>query len=114
MVFDRFLQWVIRISLVFAVILFGFGIVFYSRLPAKIPIQFGLDGSINTWGSKNTVFLFPAILMGVTLTGRSNYVDIKYPTYGEARIRKFALCGCLLLIWGVGAYIFFVYAKLLQ
>lgn len=114
MIFDRIFYWIIRISIVIAAILFGLGIIFYSRLPAEIPIQFGFDGDVNTYGSKVMVFLFPVILAVVTLISRSNYVDIKYPTNGENRVHKLALCGCLLLIWGVGVYLFILYANLLQ
>ncbi|MEQ7166360.1 DUF1648 domain-containing protein [Enterococcus avium] len=88
---------------------------FYSRLPAEVPIQFGFDGGVNSWGSKMTVFLFPTLLLGVTFTTRSKYVDAKYPVMTrENHLHKIALIGCLLLVWGVGIYLFFIYAALLE
>ncbi len=62
-----------------------------------------------------TVFLFPTLLLGVTFTTRSKYVDAKYPVMTrENRLHKIALIGCLLLVWGVGIYLFFIYAALLE
>lgn len=115
MIFERFYRWVIRISFAFTVVLYGLGIFFYSRLPAEIPIQFGVDGGVNNWGSKVTVFLFPTILLLVTLISRSKYVDVKYPGMGgENRLHKIILCGCQFLICGVGAYLFFLYSQMLE
>ena len=108
MIFERVFRWVIRISFIISIVLYCLGIFFYSRLPAEVPIQFG-------FGSKMTVFLFPTLLLGVTFTTRSKYVDAKYPVMTrENRLHKIALIGCLLLVWGVGIYLFFIYAALLE
>lgn len=115
MIFERVFRWVIRISFIISIVLYCLGIFFYSLLPAEVPIQFGFDGGVNSWGSKMTVFLFPTLLLGVTFTTRSKYVDAKYPVMTrENRLHKIALIGCLLLVWGVGIYLFFIYAALLE
>ena len=115
MIFERVYRWVVRISFMISIVLYSLGIFFYSRLPAEIPIQFGFDGGVNSWGSKLTVFLFPTLLLGVSFITRSKYVDVKYPVMSrENRLHKIASIGCLLLIWGVGIYLFFIYATLLE
>lgn len=115
MIFERVYRLVFRVSLAISIVLYGLGIFFYPRLPAKIPIQFGFDGGVNNWGSKLTVFLFPTLLLAVALISRSKYLDVKYPVMsGENQLNKIVLCGCLLLICGVGLYLFFLYGKLLE
>ena len=94
MIFERVFRWVIRISFIISIVFYCLGIFFYSRLPAEI---------------------FPTLLLGVTFTTRSKYVDAKYPVMTrENRLHKIALIGCLLLVWGVGIYLFFIYAALLE
>lgn len=115
MMFERGYRWVRRISVLFSVALYGLSLFFYSRLPAKIPIQFGLDGRVTNWGSRGTVFLFPTLLLLIAIISSSNYSDMKYPVGSmENRVSKIALCGSLLLICGVGIYLFFLYARMLE
>ncbi|MDT2572957.1 DUF1648 domain-containing protein [Enterococcus raffinosus] len=84
-------------------------------MPAKIPIQFGLDEKVTNWGSRGTVFLFPTLLLLIAIISSSNYSDMKYPVRSiENRVSKIALCGSLLLICVVGVYLFFLYARLLE
>ncbi|MGO3603246.1 MAG: DUF1648 domain-containing protein [Enterococcus malodoratus] len=115
MMFEGVYRWVIRISIALAAFFFGWGIIFYSRLPNRIPIQFGFDGSVNNFGSKPAVFLFPMLLLLVALIGRSNYIDMKYSTAsGQNHLHKIIMCGCLILICGVGMYLFLLYAQMLK
>lgn len=115
MIFERIYRLIFRVSLAISIVLYGLGIFFYPSLPEKIPIQFGFDGGVNSWGSKPTVFLFPTLLLLVTLITRSKYLDVKYPVMSsENRLHKIVLCGCLLLICGVGLYLFFLCGKLLE
>lgn len=114
MIFEQAYRWIIRISFVISIVLFGLGVFFYARLPVKIPVQIGFNGDVNSWGSKITVFLFPALLLAVALISRSKYVDIKYPVNGGNRLHKLALCCCLILLCIGSAYFFFMYGKLLE
>lgn len=114
MIFERIYRWVIRISVVISIVLYGLGSFFYSRMPAEVPTQIGFDGGVNSWGDKLTVFLFPTLLLGVALISKSKYVDIKYPINGANRLHKMVLGGCLLLLFIGGAYFFFLYGKLLE
>ncbi|MDU5337150.1 DUF1648 domain-containing protein [Enterococcus sp.] len=114
MIFERVYIWVIRFSLAVSVVLYGFGIFFYSRLPVEVPTQIGFDGGVNSWGSKWTVFLFPILLLGIALISRSNYIDIRYPNNRENRLYKLVLCSCLLLLAFGSVYFFFLYGRLLE
>lgn len=114
MIFERVYIWVIRFSLAVSVVLYGFGIFFYSRLPVEVPTQIGFDGGVNSWGSKWTVFLFPTLLLGIALISRSNYIDIRYPNNRENRLYKLVLCSCLLLLAFGSVYFFFLYRRLLE
>lgn len=53
------------IPLVLIVIAFYLAISKYASLPDRIPTHFGPTGSPDEWGSKASVFIFPAIGTGV-------------------------------------------------
>jgi phospholipase C len=37
----------------------------YGKLPQRVPLHFGLDGSVNTWGPRPAVWLVPAIQLAI-------------------------------------------------
>jgi uncharacterized membrane protein len=41
--------------------------LYWQRLPATIPTHFGFNGQPDAWGSKSTIFLLPAISIGMYL-----------------------------------------------
>mgnify|MGYP002713023066 CR=1 FL=1 len=42
-------------------ILVGLPIYYYSQLPETIPTHFGLDGTANAWGHRDTIWILPSI-----------------------------------------------------
>lgn len=56
-------QFIIAIGLV--LIPFAYAIYLYPTLPYKIPMHFNLNGEVDGWGSKESIYLLPAI-MGLT------------------------------------------------
>jgi len=55
----------IIIAILLAVLPFGYAIYLYPTLPHKIPMHFNLNGEVDGWGSKESIYLLPAI-MGLT------------------------------------------------
>ena len=45
----------------------GYTLIVYSSLPDIIPTHWGADGKVNGWGSRNTIFITPAITLGMAL-----------------------------------------------
>lgn len=43
-------------------------IIFYPNLPEKIPMHYGMNNQVDRWGSKNEIFLFPALLVVIGLS----------------------------------------------
>jgi uncharacterized membrane protein len=56
-------QFIIAIGLV--LIPFAYAIYLYPTLPAKIPMHFNLNGEVDGWGSRESIYLLPSI-MGLT------------------------------------------------
>ena len=56
-------QFIIAIGLV--LIPFAYAIYLYPTLPNKIPMHFNLKGEVDGWGSRESIYLLPAI-MGLT------------------------------------------------
>jgi uncharacterized membrane protein len=55
----------IIIAILLAVLPFGYAFYLYPTLPHKIPMHFNLNGEVDGWGSKESIYLLPAI-MGLT------------------------------------------------
>jgi uncharacterized membrane protein len=55
---DRLIE-ILALSCMLAV--WGFTIFSYKSLPASIPIHFDLNGNIDGWGDRNSIFLLPFI-----------------------------------------------------
>jgi uncharacterized membrane protein len=55
----------IIIAILLAVLPCGYAFYLYPTLPHKIPMHFNLNGEVDGWGSKESIYLLPAI-MGLT------------------------------------------------
>ncbi|MEY3577743.1 MAG: hypothetical protein RL394_1328, partial [Bacteroidota bacterium] len=53
------------IALGLAVLPFVYAFYLYPTLPNKIPMHFNLKGEVDGWGSRESIYLLPAI-MGLT------------------------------------------------
>lgn len=47
------------------VLLVALPLWYYPQLPASIPFHFNISGNPDSWGSKNLIFLLPAIAIGL-------------------------------------------------
>jgi uncharacterized membrane protein len=89
------------ISLLIVVILillpFGYAFYLWPGLPDTIPTHFGIDGKPDAWGKKDSIFMLPAIMGGMSLFVYlllSNIRKIDPKRYGNADdpvFRQFAL-----------------------
>lgn len=64
-------------TLILIAIALFFSIYFYSILPDKIPVHFDLQGNVNRYGSKSSIFLLCAItaVLGIGLIVLSNFPE---------------------------------------
>jgi uncharacterized membrane protein len=53
------------IAIGLAIVPFAYAFYLYPTLPYKIPMHFNLNGEVDGWGSKESIYLLPAI-MGLT------------------------------------------------
>lgn len=69
---DKFMN-LLTLGLIFFMIIFT--ICYYSILPEKIPMHFDLNGNINRYGDKSSIFILPLItfVMGIGLLILSNF-----------------------------------------
>lgn len=57
-----------RLSWVFIAATWIYTIVQYTNLPATIPVHFNIEGKIDNYGSRATIFILPAVLT-IVVTG---------------------------------------------
>jgi uncharacterized membrane protein len=57
----------IWISMVLIVLQTIVAVIIFPMLPELIPMNWGIDGEINSWGSKTMIFMSPAISLGIVL-----------------------------------------------
>jgi uncharacterized membrane protein len=58
--FQKFLE---LLAVILLVILFGYLISNWSGLPARIPVHYNAGGTIDGWGSKNSLLVLPGICL---------------------------------------------------
>lgn len=61
----RFLVWTGRISAILLVLMIGYTIFAWLRLPEQIPTHWGLNGKIDGWGSRNSIWFSTIIATGL-------------------------------------------------
>jgi hypothetical protein len=54
----------------------------YGRLPQRIPLHFGLDGTVNTWGPRPTVWLLPVIQLVIATINALVFTTTTDPARG--------------------------------
>lgn len=114
-VLGRTYQWSIRLGFGVALTFFALASLFYTRLPERIPIQFAFDWTVSNWGNKIMNFTLPAIVLILAGAGYGKNKEWEVSaTAGQKRINQVALIACQLFVWCMGAYIFFLYARLLE
>jgi uncharacterized membrane protein len=55
--------WIISIALVLAAL--SASVLLYGRLPQRIPVHWNIRGEVDGYGSRETVFLMPAVMAGM-------------------------------------------------
>ena len=58
-------QIIIAIGLV--ILPFVYAFYLYPTLPAKIPMHFNMNGEVDGWGSRESIYLLPSIMAGFKL-----------------------------------------------
>jgi len=93
------LYWITAVVLVLAA--WGAAAVFYLQLPEKIPTHWNLQGQIDGYGPKGTIFIMPAAMSGLlvlfallpALSPKSFEVDASRTTYLFVMVLVIALMG---------------------
>jgi uncharacterized membrane protein len=66
----------------------------YGQLPERVPLHFGLDGTVNTWGPRAAVWLLPLVALTIAIVNALAF------TTGAEPVRMLLLADFVLaLMW---------------
>lgn len=61
----RFLIWMGRLSIAMLIIMIFYSLFVWLRMPEQIPVHWGLNGKIDGWGSRNSIWFLAAMSTGL-------------------------------------------------
>ncbi|HLO79938.1 MAG TPA: SdpI family protein [Chitinophagaceae bacterium] len=85
------------IVILFILLPVGYAFYLWPDLPATIPTHFGVDGKPDAWGKKESIFMLPAIMGGVSLfvflllSNLRKFDPKRYGNTDDPIFRQFAL-----------------------
>jgi uncharacterized membrane protein len=93
--------WIIAVGLV--ILAWGISAALYPGLPAKIPTHYNLQGKVDAYGSKGTIFLMPAVM--IFLLGLFQLLPVLSPKGFEVDTARTTYLFVMVLVIGMQGYI---------
>lgn len=93
------------LALALIVAMYTASVALYPRLPARVPMHWGIDGQPDGWGGPGSVFLMPTVALGVwalmVFLPRFDPGKANYPSFaGAYALLRTAVIGLLALVHG--------------